>query len=156
MMGNVFDMGFGGGIMWLFWILLVVMVVVWIVKMALKDSVNPEGRRYTALNILEERYARGEIDQEEFEQMKATGAIDRLDLAWSRDQGHKVYVPAEHIDPHQSPGAKRLRRLKFLVFVQEHQVDVEVAKVCSNDRPCSSRLSFALLVLVDRVNRVVL
>ena len=29
---------------------------------------------------------------EEFEQMKATGAIDRLDLAWSRDQGHKVYV----------------------------------------------------------------
>ncbi|NNE93368.1 MAG: sulfite reductase subunit alpha [Verrucomicrobiales bacterium] len=30
--------------------------------------------------------------QEEFEQMQADGVLNRIDLAWSRDQEHKIYV----------------------------------------------------------------
>ncbi len=61
-------MGFGGGFMWIFWILLIV-AIVWAVK-SIGGSGNPPANRKSALNILEERYARGEIDQQEFEQKR--------------------------------------------------------------------------------------
>jgi len=62
--------GFGGGFMWLFWILLIA-VVVWIVKGAVGSGLPGNGpREKTPLEILEERFARGEIDQEEFEQKR--------------------------------------------------------------------------------------
>ncbi|WP_177419621.1 SHOCT domain-containing protein [endosymbiont of Lamellibrachia barhami] len=69
MMGNGFGMGFGGGFMWLFWILLIV-AIVWAVKAAGGGSENPPGKQKSALDILKERYARGEIDQKEFEQKR--------------------------------------------------------------------------------------
>ena len=69
MMGNGFGMGFGGGFMWLFWILLIV-VIVWAVKAVTGSRNNPSERRKSALDILRERYARGEIDKEEFEQKR--------------------------------------------------------------------------------------
>jgi putative membrane protein len=59
-------MGFGG-LMWLFWILLAV-VVVWLVRSVASDT--SRNRTKTALEILEERYALGEIDSEEFERKK--------------------------------------------------------------------------------------
>ena len=62
---------FGGGFMWLFWIL-VVLVLFWGLKAALSSggsSSSPHDSR-SALDILKERYARGEIDQEEFNQRK--------------------------------------------------------------------------------------
>lgn len=65
-------MGFGVIGMSLFWILLIVAIV------ALINGRWPSGpaedRRpdKTALDILKERYARGEIDTEEFEQKKLT------------------------------------------------------------------------------------
>ena len=62
---------FGGGFMWLFWILLIV-VVLWVVKTATGngDSNAASAKSASALEILKERYARGEIDLEEFENKK--------------------------------------------------------------------------------------
>jgi putative membrane protein len=60
---------FGGGFMWLFWILLII-VLLWIVKVASGGGSPSSGSGKSALDILKERYARGEIDQEEYEQKK--------------------------------------------------------------------------------------
>jgi len=66
MMGSDTVMGFGGGFMWVFWILLIV-VLVWGVK-AFGDSTSGNNNQAedSPLEILKKRYARGEIDEEEF------------------------------------------------------------------------------------------
>lgn len=56
---------FGGGIlMLLFWVA-VIALIVWLVLAALRRGPAIGGR--SALDILEERYARGEIDREDYE-----------------------------------------------------------------------------------------
>ncbi len=59
-------MAFGGGFMWIFWLILLV-VLVFIIK-AVFASNSGTGPRLndSPLDILKERYARGEIDDEEF------------------------------------------------------------------------------------------
>lgn len=59
---------YGGGFMWIFWLLLIV-AIAWIIKTTTLDGSGP-GKQKSALDILKERYARGEINQEEFEQKK--------------------------------------------------------------------------------------
>ena len=61
--------GYGGGMMWIFWILIVV-ALVWFVTFVTRRGGSPPGNENTALEILKERYAKGEIDREEFEQKK--------------------------------------------------------------------------------------
>jgi len=75
MMGYGFD---GGALMWI-WMLggLLVMVgfvvlIVWAVAAVSRGGQSREPERPTALDILRERYARGEITQQEFEQAKKT------------------------------------------------------------------------------------
>ncbi|HHI77021.1 MAG TPA: SHOCT domain-containing protein [Gammaproteobacteria bacterium] len=61
---------FGGGFMWIFWILLI-LVIVWAVRAGLNSGDSGSSRdQRTPLEILKERYARGEIDRETFERMK--------------------------------------------------------------------------------------
>jgi len=58
--------GFGGGGMWFFWILLLV-VAVWFIRVAMGNDSSTISNGKAVLDILKERYARGEIDQNEFE-----------------------------------------------------------------------------------------
>ncbi|MCW8907644.1 MAG: SHOCT domain-containing protein [Sedimenticola sp.] len=69
MMGNGYGMGFGGIFMWLFWIL-VILGVVWLVKLMMVGRDGDLPSESSALEILKERYARGEIDRDEFEQKR--------------------------------------------------------------------------------------
>ena len=58
-----------GGAMWVLWILIVV-AVVWLAAAATRRDRNAGRREKSALEILEERYARGEIDRDEFLQKR--------------------------------------------------------------------------------------
>ena len=60
---------FGGGFMWLFWIALIVLVV-WGAGAVTRGGGATAAPKYSALEILKERYARGEIDKEEYEQKR--------------------------------------------------------------------------------------
>lgn len=64
-------MGFGGLMMLLFWVLLIAGAIVLLRRLRARD-LDPGNRpeRPGALDILKERYARGEIDREAFEQMR--------------------------------------------------------------------------------------
>ena len=53
----------------LFWILVIIGLVVLVKWLLEKDKISSEGKD-DALEILKKRYARGEINQEEFEQKK--------------------------------------------------------------------------------------
>ena len=55
---------FGGGFMWLIWILLIVAIVVMVKAWSGGSSGS---RDESPMEILKKRYARGEIDEEEFE-----------------------------------------------------------------------------------------
>ncbi|MGV6817120.1 MAG: SHOCT domain-containing protein [Thiotrichales bacterium] len=62
----------GGGLMWLSWIVIIALIV-WLVRgvgSTSGGSTAEPRRERTPLEILEERFARGEIDEEEFQQRK--------------------------------------------------------------------------------------
>ena len=59
---------FGGGFMWIFWVL-IIFAIAMLFKAGGRNN-NSGERRETALEILEKRYARGEIDEDEFQRRK--------------------------------------------------------------------------------------
>ncbi|MCL7751899.1 SHOCT domain-containing protein [Guyparkeria hydrothermalis] len=60
-------MGFGGGFMWIIWVLLIG-VVVWLLFAISRQDRSLESP--SPKEILDRRYARGEIDDETYERMK--------------------------------------------------------------------------------------
>ncbi len=66
--GGDFGMGFGGGgiFMILFWIL-IILGVVYLVKIVLGGGSAAEKKSESAQEVLEKRFARGEMSKEEFE-----------------------------------------------------------------------------------------
>lgn len=62
----------GGGYMGLGWLVIVIViaVVVWLFMRGPGMPQSGQKERRSALDVLEERYARGEIGREEFEQKK--------------------------------------------------------------------------------------
>lgn len=64
---------FGGIFMIVFWILLIVglvFLIKWLVQSTKGNSMSPRSGSSSALEILKERYARGEINKQEFEEKK--------------------------------------------------------------------------------------
>lgn len=61
---------FGFLFMVVFWVLIIVGVVFLIRWLVAESRPQPSGGGETALDILKKRYARGEIDQQEFEAKK--------------------------------------------------------------------------------------
>lgn len=62
-------MFFGGGLMWILWILLIV-IVVYALKAGLGGVQSNEQSNESPLEILKKRYARGEIDEQEYERRR--------------------------------------------------------------------------------------
>ena len=58
---------YGGGMMWIFWTLIIV-ALLWFVAFATRGGGTPSPNEKSALEVLKERYAKGEIDRDEFEQ----------------------------------------------------------------------------------------
>lgn len=64
-------MGFGGGYMWWVWILIIAVIVILIKTMTDSTSRNMQSHdNETPLSILKKRFARGEIDEDEFNRRK--------------------------------------------------------------------------------------
>ena len=61
--------GFGGGFMWLLWILLIVVIVVAVKTLWSGNSDNRNSDK-SPLDVLQERFARGEIDEAEYERKR--------------------------------------------------------------------------------------
>jgi len=58
-----------GGFMWLFWLAVLVAVIL-LIKWLIQSKPGEQSQPENSLEILKKRYARGEIDKEEFEQKK--------------------------------------------------------------------------------------
>jgi putative membrane protein len=63
-------MGFGVVFMLLFWLLVILGILALIRWLQSQSSRNPGARDATPLEIVQQRYARGEIDKAEYEQKK--------------------------------------------------------------------------------------
>lgn len=70
MMDGGGGMFFGGGFMWIFWLLVIVVIVAAVKAMMGSNTQRDASEKDSALSILEKRYARGEIDREEYQEKR--------------------------------------------------------------------------------------
>ncbi len=62
----------GGGFFMIFLWLLPVLLIAWAIKWFLDEKEKRQSNSDTPLEILQQRYARGEISNDEFEKIRAT------------------------------------------------------------------------------------
>lgn len=67
-MGGEGHFFYGGGLMWIFWLTIIVAVIYLIINMT-KGNMN-QSTSDSPLEILKKRYARGEIEEEEYERRR--------------------------------------------------------------------------------------
>jgi putative membrane protein len=65
--GGIF---FGGGFMWIFWLLVIVAIFAVARSIMGSSASGNDSKSDSPLSILEKRYARGEIDREEYLEKK--------------------------------------------------------------------------------------
>ena len=70
MVGSDGGMLFGGGLMWVFWLLLITVVAVIVKTLIGGTSGAGTADKESPLDVLKQRYARGEIDEQEFERRR--------------------------------------------------------------------------------------
>jgi putative membrane protein len=69
--GGMMGMGdFGGGFMWLLWIIIAAAVFYGVITLGRRARTTADSAQGSALDILKKRYAKGEISKEEFEERK--------------------------------------------------------------------------------------
>jgi putative membrane protein len=68
--GHMMNFRYGGFFMWLLFIVVVALVIYFIVIQAKKTGFTERSSEESALHILKKRYAKGEINKEEFDRMK--------------------------------------------------------------------------------------
>jgi len=61
----------GGGLMWIFWIVVAIVVILFITSFS-KSKSSAISKDDEALEILKNRYASGDIDEEEYEMKRKT------------------------------------------------------------------------------------
>lgn len=66
--GHMFGWGFGGAIMMIIFWTFIILLIVWVIREFSQERSTDQKR--TVLDILKDRYAKGEIDKEEFETKK--------------------------------------------------------------------------------------
>ena len=66
-MGSGLGMGVG---MWIFWIVLIALVVWAVYAVIGRTRPPPDSQRETPLDVLKNRLARGEIDEEEYRRLR--------------------------------------------------------------------------------------
>ncbi|MEN8226364.1 MAG: SHOCT domain-containing protein [Bacteroidota bacterium] len=67
--GHMMGYGYGGGFMWLLFLALIGIVIYFLIQGA-KSKESSKSNTETPLDILKKRYAKGEIDKEEFDRIK--------------------------------------------------------------------------------------
>ena len=65
--GGDYGMGFGGGVFMVFFWVLIILGVAYLVRMLLESGFSSGKKSESAQEVLEKRFARGEISKEEFE-----------------------------------------------------------------------------------------
>ena len=70
MMDGIGGHGWGMGWWWIIGIIIVIAVVWVVIKSMNQKTVSSQSTEKSALDVLKERYAKGEIDKQEFEERK--------------------------------------------------------------------------------------